>query len=95
MKDKLISWIKRLGVLAVFCYVVINAHGWYWCTYAFIHPDASWRFEEQFSNLPDTDLDKIIRERPSPRKEGAMRVWQKRHPVGQPFVAWTNTTQGK
>jgi hypothetical protein len=77
------------------CWFVYQVPAWYWCTYAFIHPDAALRYEEKFANKTDADLIEILNERPSPRTQGASFVWNKRHPAGKPFVAWTNTTQGK
>jgi hypothetical protein len=86
---------KWLLAVLLTAYVMFSFHDWYWTVASWIHPDISLRYEEKFSDYSDDQLDSILNERPSSRTNGALRVWQKRHPLGQSFVAWTNTTQGK
>ena len=89
---KNIKWILLVGLVG---YLAYASYDWYWTIVSWVHPDIDRKYAEQFSTLPDDQLEKIMKERPSSRTNGAMWAWEARHPVDKPFVAWTNTTQGK
>lgn len=95
MKIQFSKNFKVLGAVAVLAFVLFSAHDWYWTLYSWVHPDVTRRYAEQFENLSDEQLDRIMKEWTSPRTDGASQVWGMRHPIDKPFVPWTNTTAVK
>ena len=79
MKKVKIKKIKFILLILLLGFCTYASHDWYWTVYSWIHPDVSRMYENKYKNLSDEELRKILKQRPSPKTNGALFVLQDRY----------------